>query len=263
MSRLSCIYHRRVRPSRCECRKTRARDILIVRRAEIVLRTCPRLKGFRSLPSAQRTACCATPFSTSGSSWYVVCMSHVRDVCLVQFSNQGSTVISSALGLLLPPPPQSEMTDTDTSATERRFTMPRCDAGTQVSNMGGPVATTSPSINPGNEEDLNTPRGPPHPIVVAEAHETRGALANWHTRKPHSATTAQHTEGANTAASPRTSPSIKSATFRYPDGNIRIKADATDYKLHSSCLARYCVYFKKLFADDADNYEDRDPVHIY
>lgn len=36
-----------------------------------------------------------------------------------------------------------------------------------------------------------------------------------------------------------------------------IKADATYYKLHTSRLARYCVHFKKLFADDTDDHEDR------
>lgn len=41
------------------------------------------------------------------------------------------------------------------------------------------------------------------------------------------------------------------------DGKVAIKADATHYKLHTSRLARYYVHFKKLFADDTDDYEDQ------
>ncbi len=50
---------------------------------------------------------------------------------------------------------------------------------------------------------------------------------------------------------------MKSADFWYADGNIMIKAESTYYKLYRVRLARYCVYFKKLFADDADNDKDR------
>lgn len=49
----------------------------------------------------------------------------------------------------------------------------------------------------------------------------------------------------------------KSASFWYPDGSVVIKADATYFKLHSSCLARYSVYFKEVFADNTDVYEGR------
>lgn len=50
---------------------------------------------------------------------------------------------------------------------------------------------------------------------------------------------------------------MKSPNFWYPDGNVVIKADSNYYKLHSSHLARYCVYFNKLLADDTDDYKDR------
>ncbi len=68
---------------------------------------------------------------------------------------------------------------------------------------------------------------------------------------------AQHIEGTHAAPSPRTSPPVPSASFWYPDGNVVIRAEATCYKVHSSRLTRYCVYFKKLFADGTDDYEDR------
>ncbi|KAL1937340.1 hypothetical protein VTO73DRAFT_13801 [Trametes versicolor] len=50
---------------------------------------------------------------------------------------------------------------------------------------------------------------------------------------------------------------MKSPNFWYPDGNVVIKGDATYHQLHSSRLVRYCVYFKKLFTDDANDYEDQ------
>lgn len=50
---------------------------------------------------------------------------------------------------------------------------------------------------------------------------------------------------------------LQTVNFCYPDGNDVIKAELNYYKLHSSRLARYCVYFKKLFTDDANDYEDR------
>ncbi|KAL1937114.1 hypothetical protein VTO73DRAFT_15085 [Trametes versicolor] len=169
------------------------------------------------------------------------------------------------------------MADTGASATERRFTMPRRDAIAQGRNTGGTAATSSPLIDLGDASpkrasthlgDLQTPY-PSSKRVKREARSPSGTLESLNSiaqptapiagasTRPQSATTAQHTEGAHAAASPRTSLPIKSATYWYPDGNVVIKGDATYYKLHSSRLARYCIYFKKLFADDANEYEDR------
>lgn len=189
------------------------------------------------------------------------------------------------------------MTDTDTSRTERRFTMPCRDAVAQVRNTGGTAASTLPLFDPGDVSskrvsggiyhgvrgslltlcyvaDIDTSWGPRNPIALAEAPETRGTLANWHTRKFRlcHATRCSYCRRVDQVAfcynstahrrrarrpGTRTSSPMKSASFWYPDGNIVIKADATYCKLHRSRLARYCVYFKKLFADDTDDHEDR------
>ncbi|KAL1937104.1 hypothetical protein VTO73DRAFT_15091 [Trametes versicolor] len=125
------------------------------------------------------------------------------------------------------------MTDTGASATERRFTMPRCDAGTQAHSTVGIAATTSTLFDLGDASpkrtsthigDLETPSPSPNRMK----HDARSPIGT-----------------------------LEITTFWYPDGNVVVKSDATYYKLHSSRLARHCVYFKKLFADDVDDYEDR------
>ncbi|KAL1947010.1 hypothetical protein VTO73DRAFT_13971 [Trametes versicolor] len=114
-----------------------------------------------------------------------------------------------------------------------------------VRNSRGTAAITSPLLDPGDViskrtsthiGDLHAPS--PSPKRVKHEHSIQKA------RTP-------------PAPGPCTLPPMKSANFWYPDGNIVIKADTAYYKLHSMRLARYCVYFKKLFADHTDDYEDR------
>lgn len=100
-------------------------------------------------------------------------------------------------------------------------------------------------------------RSPSSTLEILDSAAQRTAPTPGTSTRRHFATTAQHTEGAQAVASPHTLPPMKSPNSRYPDGNVVIKGDATYYKLHSSRLAWYCVYFNKLFADDADTYEDR------
>lgn len=87
------------------------------------------------------------------------------------------------------------MVDTNTSATERRFTMPRRDAA-QARSMGGIAAAISPLSDSRDASpkrvsgeahfdvrdtpltlrsvaDIDTLRGPPNAIALAEACETR------------------------------------------------------------------------------------------
>ncbi|KAL1939114.1 hypothetical protein VTO73DRAFT_10374 [Trametes versicolor] len=127
------------------------------------------------------------------------------------------------------------------------------DASTKrTSTLLGDLETPSPSPKRMKHE-ARSPGGTTESLDSAAQRVPSTAGAST---RPHSAAR-QYTEGAHAASSPRTSPPMKSANFWYPDGNVVIKGDETYHKLHSPRLARYCVYFIKLFADDVDDYEDR------
>lgn len=122
----------------------------------------------------------------------------------------------------------------------------------QTSTLLGDLHTPSPSPRRVKHE-ARSPGGTTESLnsTAQRVSSTAGAST-----RPHSATR-QYAEGAHAASSPRTSPPTTSASFWYSDGNVVIKAKATCYKLHNSRLARYHVYFKKLFADHTDDYQDR------
>ncbi|KAL1937061.1 hypothetical protein VTO73DRAFT_15143 [Trametes versicolor] len=128
--------------------------------------------------------------------------------------------------------------------------MPRRDTGTQVRSTADIAATISTLFDLGDSSPKRTLThlGDPHTPSLSPRRTKREACSSSSTlesldsaaqraaptasasTRQHSATTAQHTKGAHVAPGPRTSPPI-------------------------SRLARYYVYFKKLFADDTDVYE--------
>lgn len=258
---------------------------------ELVLGLCPTYAHLvlsdptRSLDAVHGT--CASRCATRQASILTPLFSglHARDACAISFSI-GHFYSSTT------PAPHSEMADTDTSTTKGyllcRAAMlfrkravweaplrvrVRCSTLEMRTGRGWVAGLTTAyevaclrSVTLQTSTllwDLETPPPSPKrmkhearsPIGTLESFDSAAQRADPTARastRPHSSTTAQHTEGAHAAPGPRTSPPTKSASFWYPDGSIVIKADATYYKLHSSRLARYCVFFQKLFADDKD-----------
>ncbi|KAL1937364.1 hypothetical protein VTO73DRAFT_13825 [Trametes versicolor] len=142
------------------------------------------------------------------------------------------------------------MVDTDTSATERRFIMPRRDAVAQARRVGGGAAAMSPLSDPQDASpkrtsshlgDLQTPS----PSPKRARHESRAPSG------------ANESVGSAARRAAGASIDMKSTNFWYADGNVVIKAESTYYKLYRLRLAQYCVYFQKLFADETEGYNDR------
>ncbi|KAL1937131.1 hypothetical protein VTO73DRAFT_14541 [Trametes versicolor] len=154
--------------------------------------------------------------------------------------------------------------------------MPRRDAVAQARSMGGVAAAISPLSDPQDSSPKRTlthfgDLQPPSPSPKRARHESRPSREakqglDYAARR--AAPTVAASSGprssppdssARTAPNPHTLPGsgMKSANFGYADGNVVIKAGSTYYKLYRLRLARYCVYFKKLFADDTADCNDR------